>query len=107
MRAAKIAGWASGHARSLIPPRVKRNGPERWAGAKVKEVSNEGPTLSIGQLQFDAPFVSSFAFLQKFRDKPADFSGASPESHWCPEEIKSADGQARLSSVYGRSAALE
>jgi hypothetical protein len=26
---------------------------------------------------------------------------------WCPKEIKSADGQVRLSSVYGRSAVLE
>jgi len=26
---------------------------------------------------------------------------------WCPKEIKSADGQFRLSSVYGRSAVLE
>jgi hypothetical protein len=28
----------------------KEMAPNRWAGAKVKEVSNEGPTFSIGEL---------------------------------------------------------
>jgi hypothetical protein len=73
--------------------RVKKTGPRlRESGTSLEDHSNSGIMSGV---------------CKGYATKQLISRGRCRKVTGCPKEIKSADGQVRLSSIYGRSAALE